>query len=53
MQLRVDGATLSGTEHAAESGPFFGRILLATGGRTVATHLLHAGRLIIGAHLGQ
>ena len=50
MQLRLDGSPASAEERAgsAESGPAFARILLASGGHTIATHLLYAGRLIIG-----
>jgi hypothetical protein len=51
MQLRVGGAAPSGGEDrasGAENGPAYGRILLASNGHTLATHLLYAGRLIIG-----
>lgn len=50
MQLRLDGSAVNGEERAdaAEGGPAYARILLASGGHTIATHMLHAGRLIIG-----
>lgn len=52
MQLPIDGSgsPKSGEARAprTESGPAYARILLATGGHTIATHLLYAGRLIIG-----
>ncbi len=50
MQLRADGSATHGDDrgNGADSGPAYGRILLASGGHTVATHLLYAGRLIIG-----
>ncbi|HTT07094.1 MAG TPA: AAA family ATPase [Steroidobacteraceae bacterium] len=50
MQLPIEGSPANGDERApgTESGPAYARILLASGGHTIATHLLHAGRLIIG-----
>ncbi|HEX4024514.1 MAG TPA: AAA family ATPase [Steroidobacteraceae bacterium] len=50
MQLRADGSIDPQEERpgGTELGQAFARILLASGGRTVSTHTLHAGRLIIG-----
>ncbi len=51
MQLHVDGSppsTAGGRGVGTERGPAYGRILLASNGHTIATYLLHAGRLIIG-----
>jgi pSer/pThr/pTyr-binding forkhead associated (FHA) protein len=50
MQLHMEGSAANGEERAGgpDSGPALARILLASGGHTVATHLLYAGRLIIG-----
>jgi type II secretory pathway predicted ATPase ExeA len=50
MQLRLDGSSVNGAGRAesTDSGPAYGRILLASNGHTIATHNLYAGRLIIG-----
>jgi type II secretory pathway predicted ATPase ExeA len=49
MQLRTGGGIATTDERSgADLGPAFARILLASGGRTLSTHTLHAGRLIIG-----
>jgi general secretion pathway protein A len=44
------GAAEEGERPAAnhEGGPVYARVLLASAGHTLGTHLLHAGRLIIG-----
>jgi hypothetical protein len=50
MQLRTDAGMDPQDDRpgSTELGPAFARILLASGGRTLSAHLLHAGRLIIG-----
>ncbi|HLK71992.1 MAG TPA: AAA family ATPase [Steroidobacteraceae bacterium] len=46
--VREINALQVGERTSADGGPAYARVMLATGGHTLATHELHAGRLIIG-----
>jgi hypothetical protein len=51
MRLRPDGEHVLVDDDRSvtdDVGPVFGRVLLATGGHTLKTYMLRAGRLIIG-----